>query len=638
MEKLYRSIGNSSCLFGTPVPFTLSLLFFLLFTIAGQAQVTYNAYAKVTGIATVSGKSQLTITNASTAGHTWGVNDEVIVLQTQDNVISGTTNNSSFGLLSGISNAGAYEIAVISGLGAGTITLNKVLTKPFNTGSNASVQVVSFTSLSAGNFTTTANITALPWDGTKGRGGVVAITVPGTLTIKHTITVDGQGFAGGAASSNSSTPTCGSTGNYTSNSTIYGAKGEGIYLVNTVTDPTFVRGRARILTGGGGGNSGGAGGGGGSNYSAGGDGSYYWTCSDGGGLGGVALNLSMATGTRAFLGGGGGGAQGNNGTQTAGGNGGGIIFIRAGSINTNCGSGTPKITANGAKPATSGSDGAGGGGAAGTIVLQVGSYTVPGACPLTIQANGGDGGDVNSFFPYGAGGGGGQGAVMISGSPAMSNITTITVPGAGGAISNFFSGNAANASGTNVSGVVGGIGIVLPVRLTYFGAENKNDKAVLTWSSADEQNVTYTVERSTDGSNFTAIGRVVGTGQSNYTYTDANPINGTVYYRLIMTGDQTAKTTYSSIVSVSASNATQVAMAYPNPAHDHFYVRISGNNTNKLYKVAVTDLAGQVVYSTTGIPANNIIKVTPGRTLKPGLYMFKVTGDGFEQSGKLMIQ
>ena len=638
MEKLYRSNGNSLCIYCTALPFSLSLLFFLLFTIAGQAQTTVNAYAKVTGITTVSGKSQLTITNASTAGHPWAVNDEVIVMQMQDNVISGTTNTSSFGLLSGISNAGAFEVAVITALGAGTITLNKVLTKPFTISSNASVQVVSFTQLSAGNYTTTGNITAVPWSGALGRGGVVAFTVGGTLTLKHTITVDGQGFAGGAASSNSSTPTCGSTGNYTSNSTIYGAKGEGIYLVNTVTDPTFVRGRARILSGGGGGNSGGAGGGGGSNYSAGGDGAYYWLCSDGGGLGGIALNAPLMTGSRVFLGGGGGGAQGN-GSQTAGGNGGGIILIRAGSLNTNCGSGTPKITANGAKPATSGADGAGGGGAAGTILLQITSYTVPPACPLTVQANGGDGGDVNSFWPYGAGGGGGQGAVLVSGSPTMSNITQVTVPGVGGAVSNFFGGNAPNASGTNTSGIISGIGIVLPVHLIFFTAENKNDKAVLTWTSTDDQDITYTIESSADGRSFTAIGKVTGNGQSNYTFTDPNPITGRVYYRLVMTSrDLNTQTAYSTIVNISTSNVAQVAVAYPNPAHDHFYIRINGDNNNKPYNIAVSDLAGKVVYTTTGTPANNIIKVTPGRILNPGLYMFKVTSDGFEQSGKLMIQ
>lgn len=620
------------CMHCTTLPFILSLLFLLLFTFTGHSQVN-NGYAKVTSAATVSGKTRLTITNANTAGHGWVIGEEVIVIQMQDDVINGTGNNSSFGLLTGISSAGLYEVATITAIAGSTITLNKVLTSPFNFGSNSSVQVVTFTKLSTGNFTTTGNITALPWNGSLGVGGIVAVSVPGTFTLKHTISVDGQGFAGGAASGNAS-PGCGST-TYTSNSTNYGAKGEGIYLS---TNTAFSRGRARIVSGGGGGNSGGSGGGGGSNYSAGGDGSYYLlSCSDGGGMGGLALNPYLLTGTRAFMGGGGGGGQGNN-TQKAGGNGGGIIFIRAGTLTTSCSSGTPKITANGNGGANSGADGAGGGGAAGTILLQVGAYSVSSGCTLNVQANGGDGGDASNIIPYGAGGGGGQGAVLVVGSAAMNHVNTITQPGSGGSVSFGFLGSAPAGDGPNNAGIVGGIGVVLPMHLIYFTAENKNDKAVLTWNSTNDQDIIYTVERAVDASTFTTIGTVTGNGQSDYSFTDPEPITGRVYYRLVMTGDLTATTAYSSIVSINLNNAMQVAVAYPNPAHDHFYIRISNDNRTRPYQVTVTDLAGKLVYTTTGIPANNLIKVTPGRLLKPGLYMFKVSGDGFEQSGKLMIQ
>jgi hypothetical protein len=629
MKQLYRSTGNSLCMYCTSLAFKLSLLFFLLFTFTGHAQVVKNAYAKVTGITTVSGKSQLAITNESTGGHSWAVTEEVIVIQMQDNVISGTVNDNLFGLLSGISNAGAFEVAVISALSPGVMTLSKVLTRPFNTGSNASVQVVSFTKLSTTNFTTSDDITAVPWNGSLGRGGIVAFTVGGTLTLKHAITVDGQGFAGGAASDDNNSG-CGS-GTYRTNSTDYGAKGEGIYLA---TDANYSRGRARLLSGGGGGNSYSSGGAGGSNYSAGGDGAEDG-CADGGGLGGLALGTYMLTGTRAFLGGGGGGGQGN-GSQTTGGNGGGIIFIRAGTLTTSCGS--PEISANGLAAGGSGTYGAGGGGAAGTIILQINSYNVSHSCDLTVEASGGHGGDAGiTVIRGGGGGGGGQGAVLVSGSAAMNNISKITLPGAGGSTA-WFNSDAPSGAGPNNGGVVGGIGVVLPVRLLFFNAENKNDKALLSWTSADEANVTYTIERSTDGTNFTSIGTVTGTGQSNYTFTDPNPIDGTVFYRLVMSGDLSTKITYSSVKHVSRANVLQVAAAYPNPAHDHFYIRIPGDNNNKLHKVAVTDLTGQVVYTTTGIPANNIISVTPGRVLKPGLYMFKVTSDGFEQTGKLMIQ
>jgi hypothetical protein len=105
-----------------------------------------------------------------------------------------------------------------------------------------------------------------------------------------------------------------------------------------------------------------------------------------------------------------------------------------------------------------------------------------------------------------------------------------------------------------------------------------------------------------------------------------------------MTGDLTAKTTYSSIVTVNFNATTRTAAAaYPNPAHDHFYIKVQDGN-NSMYAVTISDLAGMPVYATTVKPANNIITVTPGITLKPGLYIFKVSSNGNEQSGKLMIR
>jgi hypothetical protein len=337
------------------------------------------------------------------------------------------------------------------------------------------------------------------------------------------------------------------------------------------------------------------------------------------------------------MGGGGGGGNGNGG-QTAGGNGGGIIIIKAGTLTTSCSSSSIKISANGNDAGDSGDDGAGGAGAAGTILLQVSTYSVPAGCSLNIQANGGNGGNSNGFFNAGSGGGGGgQGAVLFSGSLPTSHVTTTTTPGNGGQ-NGVFSGSTTNGGGSNNSGVIVGVGIVLPVHLVYFAVENKNNKAVLSWTSKDESDVTYHVQRSTDGINFTTIGSVTGTGSGNYSFTDPNAESGRNYYRLEMAGNISTQTSLSTIVTLNLSDIAKVLMAYPNPAHDHFNIRISGENNNKTHVVTITDLTGQLIYTTTSKPANSIITVTPNIRLKPGLYMFKVTSDGTEQTGKLMIQ
>ncbi|THU34170.1 T9SS type A sorting domain-containing protein [Niastella caeni] len=642
MKQIYRLYGIPNRILCIPFLIALSLSLVLLIPVTAHAQV--NSYARVTAINGT--KTQLTISNRNETYHTFTVGEEVIVMQMQDTVIgTNTANNANFGNLSAIANAGFYEIAVISAINGGrtTITLSAPLSKTFSIGNNSRVQVVSFTQLSTGgtsNFITTAAIPAVAFNGNV--GGVVAIQVPGTLTLRHNITADGQGFTGGAISDNYENE-C-EPGVYRTNSANYAAKGQGIYLS---TNTNYARGRARCVNGGGGGSDDNAGGAGGGNYSAGGDGGAGWTCNltPSGGLGGIALNTYLIAGTRLFMGGGGGGGQGNNSNQTAGGAGGGIIIIKAGAITTNCTSTTLSISANGsASPGTSGTgnDGAGGGGAGGTILLQVGSWSVSETCRLNIQANGGNGGDVNNAGAHGGGGGGGQGAILFTGARPTTNVTTGTTPGTGGLNSNGPGGTrASNGSGNNNAGIVEGIGTVLPIRLLHFSAENSNKKVLLSWSASGEANALFTVQRAADGINFTTIGTVKGASNSTvnqYTFTDPNPVPGKNFYQLQMRDEITSQITYSTIVSVNITEAQSIVAAWPNPAHDHFSVRVSNEYRDKNHVVTITDLTGKVMYTNTYKPANGIITVTPGSDLKPGFYLFKLTSEGYEQSGKVIIR
>lgn len=642
MKQIYRLYGTPPFIGCSLIRNALSLLFFTLLTATGIAQV--NSYAKVTAITTSGGRSVLTISNVHQTYHTFAAGEQVVVIQMQDNVIGGNTGNSAtFGNLSAINNAGFYDVATIFSVTGTTMTLTNLLGATFTIGPNSSVQVVSFTRLSTRNFTTTANITAVPWSGTLGTGGVVAVQVPDTLNLRHNINADGQGFAGGAISANFQQE-CQPT-EYRTNSTNFAGKGEGIYLTTTAN---HARGRARLVNGGGGGSDQNGGGAGGSNFTAGGNGGPGYNCTGtnaAGGLGGVELGTYLTTGARLFMGGGGGGGQGNNGTQTAGANGGGIVIVKAAVLTTSCSSGTVRISANGNSSGStigSGADGAGGAGAAGTVLLQITRFSVPASCPLAIQANGGGGGNVTNAVAHGGGGGGGQGAILFSAALPTTNTTTTTVPGLGGLNSSTTTVRANSGGGTNNQGVIGGIGSVLPVHLLYLSAENKNKKAVVNWTTTNEWNSTFNVQHSTDGSTFSTIGTVKGTGNNNtntsYSFTDPNAVNGKNYYRLEMISDVPARTDYSAIVSVNMAQVQTVQQAWPNPAHDHFSVRIRNENLNKDHQVTITDLTGKIIYTNTYKAGNPVITVIPGKPLKPGLYMYKLACTGSEQTGKLIIQ
>ncbi|RNI27514.1 T9SS C-terminal target domain-containing protein [Rufibacter immobilis] len=115
----------------------------------------------------------------------------------------------------------------------------------------------------------------------------------------------------------------------------------------------------------------------------------------------------------------------------------------------------------------------------------------------------------------------------------------------------------------------------LPVELTSFNGNFANNAVKLTWSTASEKNNDYfTIERSTNGHEFTQIGQVKGNGNSqvalSYTFLDQQPVAGTTYYRLKQV-DFDGAYEYSKMITVKAAPSIQkmqrvnVTAVYPNP-------------------------------------------------------------------------
>lgn len=81
---------------------------------------------------------------------------------------------------------------------------------------------------------------------------------------------------------------------------------------------------------------------------------------------------------------------------------------------------------------------------------------------------------------------------------------------------------------------------ILPIELLTFSGVPSGKTNRLSWSCATETNNDYfTVERSADGIEWIKIGEVDGAGtsssQTNYNFTDGNPVDGISYYRLTQT-------------------------------------------------------------------------------------------------------
>ncbi|MEO5910107.1 MAG: Ig-like domain-containing protein [Pelobium sp.] len=281
------------------------------------------------------------------------------------------------------------------------------------------------------NLVLTSNITTPPYNGSV--GGLIAFDVAGTMQFNGFI-VDAseRGFRGGYG------PVSASNGNnstdyvLTSTSTKSVGKGEGIggtprYMwdgfnqVNNGSDglPGGSYGRGAPANGGGAGNDHNAGGGGGGNGGYGGVGGLGWEGHVGpnsypnGGRPGSLLPIDYS---RLIMGGGGGGGDANDATSgVKGGVGGGIVIINVEKI-----AGVGMIKANGgvgqAGAFLLNPDGAGGGGAGGSIFVR--SLAASPTANLTLEVKGGNGGNTKNdngsntnTQPHGPGGGGGGGVI-----------------------------------------------------------------------------------------------------------------------------------------------------------------------------------------------------------------------------------
>jgi len=433
----------------------------------------------------------------------------LLVIQMQDASIN-TSNTVAYGNgstgsgFTTINNAGNYEYVKatgpvaggsvpISGAGAG----GGLVFGYTNAAATATKGISTFQVVLVPQYTsaTLGAATALAWNGRS--GGIIAVDIAGQLNLGNaTVSVDGMGFRGGAgmqlsgnnAGSNTDYQFPGPT-NYTgaSEAGVDAAKGEGVagtpkyvesgntYL-RTIAGVGYPSGTANTDgsmaqgapgNGGGGGtdadpanNDENAGGGGGSNGGTGGYGGDSWNSNLS--TGGDGGSVFPATIDRIGMGGGGGAGTRNNSDNdnqaSSGSAGGGIIFIRAGSL-----SGTATLTANGMNAYIGTANDAGGGaGAGGTIVVLAADG---GESGLTLQANGGRGGDAWDTQAYslanrhGPGGGGGGGVVFVSGAPASvsvnggANGTTLSPGVAYGATSGTAGTQATNAALGQVTGI-----------------------------------------------------------------------------------------------------------------------------------------------------------------------------------------
>lgn len=94
---------------------------------------------------------------------------------------------------------------------------------------------------------------------------------------------------------------------------------------------------------------------------------------------------------------------------------------------------------------------------------------------------------------------------------------------------------------------------ILPIELTSFTGLCRDNDIQVKWITAQPATTDFTVERSADRVNFTAVGMVKINTSNIYNWIDQSPLPGTMYYRL-KTVAANGSVQYSSIIAVNGCN------------------------------------------------------------------------------------
>ncbi len=174
----------------------------------------------------------------------------------------------------------------------------------------------------------------------------------------------------------------------------------------------------------------------------------------------------------------------------------------------------------------------------------------------------------------------------------------------------------------------------LPVTWKSFTATKTADASALRWSTASETNNShFEVQRSADGRNFEAIGRVKGTGNSsrtvNYSFTDREATTSrTTYYRLKQV-DFDGKSEYSRTVSVS-NTATKagIGATLPNPFSSDVNITVNATVAASA-TVIIMDMIGKTHHTSTEqlLAGANTININTS-DMPDGIYFVRVSYNG----------
>ena len=192
-----------------------------------------------------------------------------------------------------------------------------------------------------------------------------------------------------------------------------------------------------------------------------------------------------------------------------------------------------------------------------------------------------------------------------------------------------------NGTGTWVSGLAetpgeNNINDILPVKLIFFQAKNRNLITIIKWQTSSEiNNDRFEIERSTDAVRYETIGAVKGNGNSlklnDYTFVDESPLTGINYYRLKQV-DIDGRFDYSDMVSVEIHKSS--IRITPTSTYDFVTV-----NTGAQSSIILRSVNGQVMNQQSNSEGNFTVEMAH---YPQGIYFLTINMNGSIQTEKVV--
>ncbi len=173
----------------------------------------------------------------------------------------------------------------------------------------------------------------------------------------------------------------------------------------------------------------------------------------------------------------------------------------------------------------------------------------------------------------------------------------------------------------------------LPINLISFLGKQFNKNVILSWKTTNETNFShFELQKSENGKEFVAIGKINANESGFYNFTDYNPIEGINYYKLKMI-DLDGTSSFSKTISMNFEKNSNY-LSVENPAKNR-EILVRSNYVNPHFTL-LNSLGQNLAISTTEMPDNQYkIKV---KTNNGGVYFLMVESEGKAITRKVFIE